>query len=70
MSDESDVLRFAADLEERGVRKYLEALAKLSDPELRRTAGALGVDEAEHLAAVHLLQGEPPAPEPFVTGTT
>jgi rubrerythrin len=70
MRDESDVLRFAADLEERAVRKYLEALAKLSDPELRRTAGALGVDEAEHLAAVHLLQGEPAAPEPFVTGTT
>jgi rubrerythrin len=70
MRDSSDVLRFASDLEERGVRKYLEALAKLSDPELRRTAGALGVDEAEHLAAVDLLQGKPAAPEPFVTGTS
>ncbi|HEY1276046.1 MAG TPA: ferritin-like domain-containing protein [Thermoleophilaceae bacterium] len=70
MRDEHDALFFASDLEERGVRKYLESLAKLSDPRLRRTAGALGVDEGEHLAVVHLLRGEPAAPEPFVTGTS
>jgi len=70
MRDRSDFLTFAADLEEHAVRQYLESLARLSDRRLRRTAAALGVEEAQHLGSVHLLSGEPAATEPFVTGTS
>ena len=64
-----DALRFAADLEERLVRAYLQALPKLPDPELRRALAEIGADEGAHLAVVHVLRGEPAAPEAFVTGT-
>ena len=52
-----DALRFAADLEERLVRAYLQALPKLSDPELRRALAEIGADEGAHLAVVHVLRG-------------
>jgi rubrerythrin len=64
-----DALRFAKDLEERLVRAYLDALTHLPDPGLRRAAAEIGADEGEHLAVVHVLRGDPPAPQPFVTGT-
>ncbi len=64
-----DALRFAADLEERLVRAYLQALPKLPDPELRRAAAEIGADEGAHLAVVHVMRGQPAAPEAFVTGT-
>jgi rubrerythrin len=64
-----DALQFAEDLEERLVRAYLEALRKLPDPGLRRVAAAIGTNEAEHLAVVQALRGEPLPPQPFVTGT-
>jgi rubrerythrin len=64
-----DALRFAADLEERLVRAYLQALPNLSDPELRRAAAEIGADEGAHLAVVHVLRGQPAAPHAFVTGT-
>ena len=69
LAGQADALRFAADLEERLVRAYLQALPKLSDPELRRTAAEIGAAEGGHLAVVHVLRGEPAAPQPFVTGT-
>lgn len=69
LRDAADALLFAEDLEERQLRGYLDALAKLPDPELRREAMAIAVNEAEHLAVVRALAGAEPAPEAFVTGT-
>jgi rubrerythrin len=66
----ADALRFAADLEERLVRAYLQALPKLSDPELRWAAAEIGADEGAHVAVVQVLQGQPAAPQAFVTGTS
>ncbi|HYP47009.1 MAG TPA: ferritin-like domain-containing protein [Thermoleophilaceae bacterium] len=65
-----DALRFAADLENRIVRSYLESLAKLRDPALRRLAAAIATSEAEHLVLLGELRGVDPAPDAFVTGTT
>jgi rubrerythrin len=69
LHDASDALLFARDLEERLVRAHLDALAKLPAGPLRRSAAALATSEAEHLAIVHGLRGEPLAPDAFVTGT-
>jgi rubrerythrin len=69
MRTESDALRFASDLEEKLVRGYLDALRSLPDEEQRRAAAEIAAEEAEHLAAVHVLAGTPAAPQPFVTGT-
>jgi rubrerythrin len=69
LRDARDALLFAQDLEERLVRAHLDALAKLPAGPLRRAAAAMATSEAEHLALVHGLRGEPLAPEAFVTGT-
>jgi hypothetical protein len=65
----SDALHFAEDLEERLVRAYLDALRKVPDPDLRRAAAVIGTNEAEHLAVVQGLRGEPLPTQAFVTGT-
>jgi len=64
----ADALHFARDLEERLVRAYLEGLVQLRDAEQRRTVAAIAAAQAEDLAVVHTLAGEPAAPQPFVTG--
>lgn len=65
---ESDVLRFAVDLENTAVAAYLDAVPKLTTPELRGTAAAILTSEAEHLALLRVALGEEPAPSAFVTG--
>jgi rubrerythrin len=67
---QGDVLIFAADLEELAVRNYVQSLRKLSDPDLRRAAGAIATTEAEHLAVVRGGLGRDPAPNAFVTGVS
>ena len=69
MRTPEDALHFARDLEERLVRAYLEALRLLPDPDQRRAAAEIAAAQAEDLAVVHVLAGEPAAPQPFVTGT-
>jgi rubrerythrin len=64
-----NLLHFAKDLEERLIRAYLDALTHLPDPELRRAAAEICADEGQHLAVVHVLRGDFPAPQPYVTGT-
>ena len=66
----ADALLLAADLEERLVRAYLDALTNLPAGPLRRAAAGLATSESEHLAVVHGLQGEPLAGQAFVTGTS
>ena len=51
------------------MRAYLEALRLLPDPDQRRAAAEIAAAQAEDLAVVHVLAGEPAAPQPFVTGT-
>jgi hypothetical protein len=70
MSGAADALRFAGDLEERLVRAYLDALRSLPQAEQRHAAATIAAEEAADLAVVHVLAGEPAAPEPFVTGTS
>jgi hypothetical protein len=69
LESEADALHFARDLEERLVRAYLEGLRLLPDPEQRRAAAEIAAAQAEDLAVVHVLAGDPAAPQPFVTGT-
>jgi Ferritin-like domain len=70
MSDEAAALRFAGDLEERLVRAYLDALRSLPDPEQRRVAAQIAAEEAEDLAVVQLLMGDPASSKAFVTGVS
>jgi hypothetical protein len=70
LADASDALHFAADLEERLVRAYLDALHALPDEDQRRAALEIAADEAQDLGVVHVLAGGRAAPEPFVTGTS
>jgi rubrerythrin len=65
-----DVLRFAVDLENRVIRAYVDGLAHISDPRLRRLAGEIAATEAEQVAVLLGELGEDQLPTPFVTGTT
>jgi hypothetical protein len=69
LRSQADALHFARDLEERLVRAYLEGLRLLPDPDQRRVTAEIAAAQAEDLAVVHALSGEPAAPQPFVTGT-
>ena len=69
MRDEEEALRFAADLEEQLVRAHLDALQTLPKEEQRRAVAEIAAEEAEDLAVVHAVGGEPVAQHPFVTGT-
>jgi Ferritin-like domain len=69
LESEADALHFARDLEERLVRAYLEGVRLLPDAEQRRAAAEIAGAQAEDLAVVHALSGEPAAPQAFVTGT-
>jgi rubrerythrin len=72
LRSQSDVLRFAVDLENTAVRAYLDAIPRLSSGELRQTAAAILASEAEHIAIL-LGEANPRDPaaqvsEAFVTG--
>jgi hypothetical protein len=69
MRTEDEALRFAADLEERLLRAHLDALRSLPREDQRRAVAEIAAEEAEDLAVVHTLSGEPAAQSPFVTGT-
>ena len=68
LRNEEDVLRFAVDLENTAVAAYIDALPKLTSPELRATAAAIVTNEAEHLSVLLGALGEPQVPDAFVTG--
>jgi rubrerythrin len=69
MRTEAEALRFAADLEERLVRAHLHALQTFRREDQRRVVAEIAAEDAEDLAAVYALSGEPAAQIPFVTGT-
>ena len=69
MRSEAEALRFATHLEEQLVRTHLDALQTLPREDQRRAVAEIAAEEAEDLAVVHALSGEPAAQFPFVTGT-
>jgi len=65
---QEDVLNFALDLEGTAVAAYIDALPKVSDPELRGTASAILTNEAEHISVLLGALGRPQVPSAFVIG--
>jgi hypothetical protein len=55
----------AASLKQLAVFGYVDALPKLSDPELRVLVMEIAASEASHLAALRLAAGEEPVPDAF-----
>jgi Ferritin-like domain len=70
LTSAADALHFARDLQERLVRAYFEGLVVLHDAGQRRAVAEIGAAQAEDLAVVHSLAGDPVAPQAFVTGTS
>jgi rubrerythrin len=69
LPDQDAFLTFARDLENTAVAAYIDALPKLTHPQLRATAAAILTLEAEHLSLLLAAMDEPRVPEAFVTGT-
>jgi rubrerythrin len=68
MRSQTDVLRFAVDVENTAIAAYIDALPKLTRGDLRATAASIITNEAEHVAVLLEALGEDPAPTAFVTG--
>jgi len=68
LRSQTDVLRFAVDLENTAIAAYIDALPKLSKGDLRATAAAIVTNEAEHVAVLLGALDLPQAPDAFVTG--
>ena len=68
LRSESDVLRFAIDLENTAIAAYIDALPKLSENDLRATAASIITNEAEHVSVLLDALGREPVPAAFVTG--
>ena len=68
LSDRTDFLSFASDLENTTIGAYIDSLPKLTDRSLRGTAAAIVTTEAEHLSVIRTALGGTEAPSAFVTG--
>jgi len=71
LNSQTDVLRFANDLENTAVAAYIDAIPKLTTPKLRGTAAAIVTNEAEHISVLLGALGEDPigqTPDAFVVG--
>jgi hypothetical protein len=67
LASESDVLRFAASLEQGAVSAYLGAVPVFGDRDLARAAASILGDEAMHWAILRHALGEVPVPGAFVS---
>jgi rubrerythrin len=67
LKTQTDVLRFAADLEKGAVSAYLGAIPLFKNRELAKAAGSILGDEAMHWAVLRQALGEAPVPEAFVS---
>lgn len=65
---QQEVLRLVAVMEKVAIAAYIDALPKLSSGDLRATAASIVTDEAEHLAVLVGIMGEPQVPSAFVVG--
>ncbi|MDQ3722824.1 MAG: ferritin-like domain-containing protein [Actinomycetota bacterium] len=68
LRSQTDVLRFAVDLENTAIAAYIDALPKLSQGDLRATAASIITNEAEHVSILLDALGREPVPAAFVTG--
>ena len=68
LKSQSDVLRFAVDLENTAIAAYIDALPKLGEGDLRATAAAIIANEAEHVAVLLGALGMDQVPDAFVVG--
>jgi len=68
LRSQTDVLKFAVDLENTAIAAYIDALPKLGSGDLRATAAAIVANEAEHVAVLLDALGEDPVPFAFVVG--
>jgi rubrerythrin len=67
LKNQTDVLRFAADLEKGAVSAYLGAIPLFKNRDLAKAAGSILGDEAMHWAVLRQALGEAPVPEAFVS---
>lgn len=63
-----DVLLLANMIEHEAIAAYLDALPKLSSPDLRATAASIVTNEAEHVSLLLGALGRPQVPTAFVAG--
>ena len=68
LRSQTDVLRFAVDLENTAIAAYIDALPKLGEGDLRATAAAIVANEAEHVAVLLGALGMEQVPDAFVVG--
>jgi len=68
LRSQTDVLRFAVDLENTAIAAYIDALPKLGKGDLRATAAAIVANEAEHVAVLLGALGMEQVPDAFVVG--
>ncbi|MEA2191912.1 MAG: hypothetical protein QOI73_2033, partial [Solirubrobacteraceae bacterium] len=68
LRSQTDVLRFAVDLENTAIAAYIDALPKLGKGDLRATAAAIVSNEAEHVAVLLGALDEDQVPFAFVVG--
>jgi rubrerythrin len=66
LKSQSDVLRFAAKLEQGAVSAYLGAVPLFANRDLSKAAASILGDEAMHWAALRQALGEAPVPSAFV----
>jgi len=66
LKNQSDVLRFAAQLEQGAVSAYLGAVPVLGNRDLARAAASILGDEAMHWAILRNVLGDDPVPAAFV----
>ena len=68
LRSQTDVLRFAIDIENTAIAAYIDALPKLGKGDLRATAAAIISNEAEHVSVLLGALGEEQVPDAFVVG--
>jgi rubrerythrin len=64
-----DALLLANMIEHQAIAAYLDALPKLSSPDLRGTAASIVTTEAEHVSVLLGVLGRPQVPTAFVVGS-
>jgi len=67
LKTQTDVLRFAAGLEQGAASGYLGMVPLLGDRDLAKAAASILGDEAMHWAILRQALGENPVPEPFIS---
>ncbi len=67
LKSQTDVLRFAAELEKGAVSAYLGAIPLFKNRDLAKAAGSILGDEAMHWAVLRQALGDAPVPEAYVS---